>query len=83
MVRDYSEYLAEAGGGNAPAARPAVLRVDPAEGDECKHMMLAVSCATCNRNPDAADPGFMSEFGGMEQGFDFYGELGMSTKGWK
>jgi hypothetical protein len=83
MVRDSSEYLAEAGGAPAPAARVTRLEVPPAEGDRCRHDLYAPSCATCSRNPDAADPDFMSEFGGMEQGFDYYGELGMLGRGWK
>lgn len=83
MVRDSSEYLAEAGGAHTPAPQVTRLHVSPAEGDLCIHEMFAPACATCTRNPDAADPEFMEEFGGMTQGFGFYDELSMSTKGWK
>jgi len=83
MPRDYSDYLREAGGAPDPVAgeKPG-LRIASAEGDRCIHDLFAPACAVCNRNRDAADPEFMEEFGGMTQGFGFYDELSMTTKGW-
>lgn len=57
-------------------------RTESDRDDLCKHDLPAPTCAVCTRNADGRDAGFMSEFGG-DSGFDYYGELGMSTKGWK
>jgi len=85
MPRNYDDYLREAGGAPDPVAekkQDSGLRIASAEGDRCIHDLFAPACAVCNRNPDAADPGFMEEFGGITQGFGFYDELSMTTKGW-